>query len=729
MMKKLLMGMAACGAFSAMALTEAQLDDLLGRMTLEEKVGQLVQYGSAPTEEITVAESVDAEAGDLSPTVSKWIREGRVGSLIGACGIAKYNAYQKMAVKESRLGIPIIVGHDMIHGVKTQFPIPLALSCSWDESLWERCGRLIAFETPLKGANWTFTPMCDIARDPRWGRISEGAGQDPYLAGRMTAAEVRGIQTKDAATPVAACLKHFVAYGAAEGGRDYNTVELGESTLRNVYLPPFKAGIDAGVLTVMPSFNTINNRPVSVDRHMLTDVLRGDLGFTGMTISDWEAIAQTGQIGHGVAGTDAALATKAINAGMDMDMMDGVYDRALVQAVRDGKVDEKTLDRSVRNVLALKNALGLFENPYIAEADVTAKADLAQHAALAREAATKSFVLLKNEKGVLPLKAKAKIALVGPSLNDREHMSGAWTSYIENTADMTLIEGFASAGLAFTATEAYDFSTGRVDRAALEKAVAQADVIVAQFGERGTEAGEGWSRRSLELPAVQLEALRALKATGKPLVALVAGGRPLALEELARVADAVLVIWSPGTSGGGAVADVLTGKVNPSGRLTVEVPAVTGQVPLYYNRLASSRPTEEIRPYASCYRDGRYQALYPFGYGLTYTTFAYANETVTVGVDSLLFEADVTNTGAREGVETVQVYTRQLVGEESRPIRELRGWQQVSLKPGETKHVRIVVRKAALDYWAGSVLTPAAGTIHAWVAPDSVSGKPLSFEL
>ncbi|MGN0854272.1 MAG: glycoside hydrolase family 3 N-terminal domain-containing protein [Kiritimatiellia bacterium] len=728
-MRNLTVVLVALGAWAASAKTDAELTALLDEMTLEEKVGQLVQLSSAPGGENGAAESVDAGKAGLSPKVVGWIRSGRVGSLIGACGIEKYNAYQKVAMTEARHPIPLLVGHDMIHGVKTQFPVPVALSCAWDEDLWRRCGELIGRETPLKGCNWTFAPMCDIARDPRWGRIAEGAGQDPLLAGRMTAAQVRGIQAPGAATPVAACLKHYVAYGAGEGGRDYNTVEMGESTLRNVYLPPFKAGIDAGVRTVMPSFNTLNGEPVSLSRRLLTDVLRGDLGFAGMTISDWEAIYESGHAGHAVAGTDGDLARKALTAGVDMDMMDGIYDRALADEVRAGRVKLADLDAAVKRVLRTKNALGLFEHPYIDAAAVSAQADLARHAALAREAAVKSCVLLKNEGNVLPLKPGLKVALVGPCLDDRAHMAGAWTSYIENTADMTLVEGFRAAGLNFTATEAYDFSRPTLDAAALRKAAAEADVIVAQFGERGTESGEGWSLRALELPQVQREALKVLKETGKPLVVLFAGGRPRAIPELAAEADAILAIWSPGTSGGAAVADLLTGRAGPSGRLTVEFPEATGQLPLYYNRLPSSRPTEKNGPYSSCYRDGRYQALYPFGYGLTYTTFAYANEKVSVASGVVTFEADVTNTGARAGVETVQVYTRQRVGEISRPIRELRGWKQVALAPGESAHVVLTVPVADLGYFAGTTRVAAEGPFNGWIAPDSVRGKKLDFSL
>lgn len=725
-MKKLVFAVAIAVVGSVWAITPEAIEELIGKMTLEEKVGQLVQLHSS--EDPTTPAAADASGKKGSLKVAEMLRKSELGTLIGACGIENFNFFQKVAVEESRLHIPIMVGHDMIHGVKTQFPVPVALSCAWDEDLWERCGKLIARETPLKGCNWTFTPMVDIARDARWGRILEGAGQDPLVGGRMAAALVRGIQTKDVATPIAACLKHYVGYGASFQGRDYNTVEMDESTLRNVYLPPFKAGFDAGALTVMPAFHAFNGIPCSMNRFLLTDILRTEWGFKGFAISDYDAIIEMNTSGHGMADNDADLSALAINAGMDQDMMGGSYKRGLAEAVKSGKVSEKTLDEAVRRVLTVKNALGLFEKPYIDAKEIEAQVDLKADAVLAREAAARSCVLLKND-GTLPLKSTQKIALVGPGLADAGHMSGAWSSYVENKVNATMLDGFKAAKLDFTSAKVYDFKEGDVDSSALAKVTEDADVIVAVFGEHGLGSGEGHSIQRLELPAVQIKALAALKATGKPVVALLMGGRPLAVPELESQANAILLAWAPGTSGGDGVTDVLLGKVNPSGRLTTEFPRTTGQMPLFYNTLPTGRPTQGCEEYRSTFIDGPYTALYPFGYGLSYSSFAYANEKVKVEGDKIVLSCEVRNMGTVAGVETVQAYTRQCVGIESRPIRELRGWQRVHLEPGETKTVKIVIPVTDLAYWVKGTKVAASGRINAWICKDSVSGKALSIHL
>ena len=726
-MRKMLVGVtvSAC-ALSAAALTERQIDDLLARMTLEEKVGQLVQIASV--DDIgELAESPDATRIKLSKNVEGEVRNGRVGSLIGAPGIANFNTIQRVAVRESRLGVPLMIGHDMIHGVKTQFPCPLGFSCAWDEDIWYRGGRLIALEAPLKGCNWAFSPMLDLCRDPRWGRIVESPGQDPYLGARMAGALVRGEQSQDVAMKVAATVKHFVGYGAAFSGRDYNSVEMSESTLRNVYLPPFKAGIKAGVLTVVPAFHTMNGVPCSIDKRLLSDILRDELGFAGFTLSDWDALGECLLRGHGVAEDRRELAAMAIKAGMDQDMISGIYQKELIPAVKAGLVSVELIDRSVRRVLWVKNRLGLFEHPYIDEAAVLKQVDLKAHANFAREAGAKCCVLLKNENEVLPLKPGVKVALVGPGAEDEANLSGAWSSFIENKSDMLLTEGLRAAGVDFTYTPGYGWHDEPVDTAALEAAVGKADVVVAIFGEHGQESGEGWSKLRLELSKGQLEALAFLKRLKKPIVALLTNGRPLAIPELAEGADAILEAWSPGTSAGAAIADVLTGKVNPQGRLTTEFPYATGQLPLFYNRLQTGRPTEQIR--WSCFRDGPHVALFPFGSGLSYTTFAYTNETVLVREGVVVLTADVKNAGARAGVETVQAYVRQRVGVESRPIRELKGWKKVALAPGETKRVAIEIPVGELSYWAKDRLIQASGKMNAWICHDSVSGTPLAFEL
>ena len=729
-MRTLLVSLLLISSAGLSSLGDPFVEELLGKMTLEEKVGQCVQLSSSGEKGQAATESREAYGVNLPGDAAGWVKRGEVGSLIGCCGIGRFNAFQKIAREESRLGIPLLVGHDMIHGVKTQFPIGPALACLWDEATWERCGRLIALETPLKGCNWTFAPMLDMSRDPRWGRIAESPGQDPLIGARMGAALVRGIQSKDVATPVAACLKHYVGYGASFAGRDYFAVEMSESTLRNVYLPPFKAAVAAGALTVMPAFHTLNGVPCSVNRWLLTDILRGELGFAGFCISDWNAVGECEWTGrHGLAeNNDVDVSAMAVHAGMDMDMMSKAYSKGLARAVRSGKLPMSELDEAVRRILTVKKTLGLWEKPFIDEQAASARVDLKAHAALAREVGARCCVLLKNEKGVLPLKPGAKVLLVGPGAEDAANLCGAWSSFRENRSCMFVTEGLADDGVAFEYVSGYDFTKPGVDTAAIDAAAAKADVVVAIFGEDGHESGEGKSLLRLELPPVQLEALRHLKTLGKPLVALLSGGRPRAIPELAAEADALLDVWSLGTSAGGAIADVLTGKVNPEGRLTVEIPHATGQLPLFYNRTASGRPTEKIGARcASCYQDGPHRALYPFGFGLSYTTFAYTNEQVAVRGDQVVFEADVTNVGTVEGVETVQAYTRDLVGVESRPVCELRGWQRLRLKPGETAHAKIVVPVSGLSYWARDRLVPAEGEHWATIARDSVSGKRCPF--
>lgn len=730
-MKKLIMTAAAVAALGASAITEDEIEKLIGTMTLDEKIGQMVQLGSGGNH-TGGAESSDASKGNLPADVVEWIRKGEVGSLIGACGVEKFNAFQKIAMTEARVKIPLMVGHDMVHGCRTQWPIAPMLACSWDEELWERCGRITALETPSKGCNWTFAPMVDIARDARWGRIAEGCGVDPLLASRMCAALVKGIQAKDVKYPIAACLKHYAGYGAATAGRDYYTVEIEESTFRNVYLPPFKAGIEAGVMTVMPAFNTLNGVPCSVNKWLLTDILRDELGFKGFCISDWNAIGECVS-GHAVAQGVVDASAMAVNAGMDQDMMSEYYKKGLKTAVEKGLVSEKTIDERVRNILRVKNQLGLFEHPYIDAKEAEAQVDFEKFGEIVREAAARSMVLLKNDNGVLPLRKDTKILAVGPGWENKWHFSGAWSSYVENDAHIYPLKEFKAAGLDFKYRPHYDFRT-KTDKGSIAEDAAQVDVIVAMFGENGGESGEGWSKQRIELPEAQLKALDELKATGKPVIAILNGGRPMAVPELAEKADAILFIWSPGTSAGTALVDVLTGKVNPEGRLVVDMPYSTGQMPLFYNRLPSSRPTDKVGNCCSCYRDGPWTALYPFGYGLSYTSFAYANEKVEVvggGGEGakVVFSCDVTNTGKVAGTETVQAYTRQFVGVESRPIRELRGWQKLTLAPGETKRAEIVVPASQLAYWAKDKLVPAKGKLNGWICRDSVSGKPIKISL
>ena len=728
---------AALSAFLATSLAlslgaalprETRIADLLARMTPEEKVGQLVQLGSAGYA------SDDQSKVAISDELRKSIREGRVGSLIGACGVKKFNELQRIAKEESRLGIPLMVGHDVIHGCRTVLPIPLGLSCAWDEDLWRRGAEMMAVEELSRGCNWTFNPMVDISRDARWGRIAESPGQDPHLGALYAAAMVRGYQGEEPSDGrhIAACLKHYLAYGACEGGRDYNTVELSDDTLRNVYLPPFAAGVRAGALTVMPAFHAINGEPCSANRYLLTDVLRGELGFAGFTISDYNAVGELAS-GHAVAASPAAAAVRALDAGMDMDMMSGCFRDGLLQAVRDGRVSGQALDAAVRRVLAVKGRMGLFECPSI-DADILDKLDLKAHRALARDAAAKSVVLVKNERQILPLKAGRRVVLLGSLSDDREEMLGCWQLWKEGFENATVREGLVADGATVEYARAYT-PTGAVDRAAIRAAVEKADVVVASFGEScwdyGSMNGENCSRADIGLPGRQLEAVEEIKASGKPFVALLFCGRPLAVPELMAAADAVVVAWNPGSSGGWGVADVLTGRCEPYGRLTVDFPHRTGECPLYYNRLPTGRPWKPNGEWVTKYIDapspGR--SLLCFGQGLTYTTFAYADENVAADGSNVVFTATVANTGTRTGSEVVQVYVRDLVARVSRPRRELKGFARVTLKPGESRAVRIAVPRRELGFWHRGRYVVESGEFAAWIAPDSDSGKELRFAL
>ncbi len=718
----------ACADAAAPAI-EKRIDALLARMTLEEKVGQLVQIGSGDFA------SGDVEKGPLDSHVVNAVVRGEAGLLISCCGIKKYNQLQKMAVEESRLGIPIMLGHDVIHGCRTVAPIPLGLSCAWDEDLWRGLAETFAVEARTRGIDWTFAPMLDVSRDARWGRIAECAGQDPFLASRYAASMVRGFQGDNPADGrhVAACLKHYVAYGACEGGRDYNTVELSDDTLRNVYLPPFEAGVRAGALTVMPAFHVMNGLPCSANPYLLRTTLRGRFGFEGMTVSDWGSVGELVPPRHGMYANLADAAAGAINAGMDVDMMSNAYRRHLVERVKAGVVKANVLDEAVRHVLRVKFALGLFEHPY-ADEKLLEKLDLKKHAEQMRVAAQRSVVLLKNEKRTLPLKRGTRVVLMGELGDNPSEMLGTWQTWDVPGENAALLAGLRADGVDVVYAPCYTM-TGAVDVVAVTAAATNADLVVATFGElcgwAAAMNGENTSRADIGLPGEQDKVVEALRATGRPFVAVLFNGRPLAIPELADACDALVEAWNPGSSGGWGVADVMTGLAEPTGRLTVDFPHKTGECPLYYNRLETGRPWVDGDRWTTRYVDapspGR--SLFSFGFGLSYTTFAYANEKAAVDGDKVVFTADVTNLGGRTGEEVVQVYVRDVVACVSRPRRELKGWQRVKLVGGETKSVRIEVPVSRLGFWHAGTRVAGEGEFNAWIAPDSDRGRLLTFNL
>ena len=712
---------------------DERVEEVLSRLSLKEKIGQLWQYKGG---QVTEAASGDRSRDVLNPDFLDAVRAGRFGSLLGKRGLANYNAIQRAAMEG--VGIPLLVGHDMIHSARTCYPIPLALSCSWDESLWERVASAMAVETLSLGCNWTFAPMIDVALDARWGRIAESGGSDPFVTGLMGAAMVRGFQGADMSDGlhIAACAKHFAGYGACLGGRDYNAVEMGDSLFRNTYLPPFRAAVDAGVATVMPAFHAYNGTPCSANVYLLRDVLRGELAFDGITISDCYAVTEL--VKHGVAADEADAAALAVNAGMDIEMASSSCVGRLEALVGQGRVPMKAVDDAVRNVLRVKFRLGLFDHPEIDEKMVHAAIDPSANRALAREAAWKSTVLLKNQGGTLPLKPGAKVSLIGDVASSDRQMLGTWSTHdMSNFENATLLAGLRADGTDVEYARAYAL-TGAVDVAGVARAVEGADVVVAAFGEYWEKSGENNSSSRIELSPGQIEVARAVKAAGKPLVAVLFGGRPMAFPELAGLADAVVVAWNPGGCGGWGVADVLTGRAEPWGRLTVDMPYATGTCPQYYSRTTTGRPAvppggkpadEWSRRWGTRYNDAPSGALYPFGCGLAYTEFAYSNEAVTVLGEDVVFSADVSNTGDRRGTELVQVYVHDDVARIARPRRELKGFRRVELDAGETRHVEIRVPARALGYWHGRRYVVDPGSFTGWIARDSDSGRALKFSL
>jgi len=728
---------------------DKRVADLLKRMTLDEKVGQLWQP------------NYDADP-DPDRVFARRLQHGEIGSFLASSAIietpAMRNKLQHIAVEQSRLGIPLIFGHDVIHGFRTVFPIPLAQACAWDPMLFERADTIAAREAAAAGIDWTFAPMVDLARDPRWGRIAEGFGEDPWLGALDAAACVRGFQGTNVADPdrVVACLKHYVGYGAAEGGRDYNTTEISEFTLRNYYLPQFKAGVDAGAKTVMSSFNCLSGFPSSASRHTLTDILRGEWKFPGFVVSDWDAVGEL--IPQGVAADGAAATRLALNAGVDMEMVSSNYSETLAQQVRSGKIPESVLNEAVRRVLTVKFEKGLFDHPYTDESRWETAFLRPDALALAREAAAQSCVLLKNDGAALPLSKQAKsIALIGPLADDADDLVGCWSSRAHADDVVSLATGVRAKlpadttltvlrGCSFIESgqarwHLADFSpieeppTGSNEIAEAAAAASAADVVILALGEPREWSGEDSSRSSLDLPGRQLELFEAVAAAAanKPIIVVLFNGRPLALPRIREKASAILEAWFPGIQGGNGVADVLFGDVDPSGRLTTTFPRSVGQVPMYYNHLNTGRP--DPGEYRGHYVDGPNSPLYPFGFGLTYTTFEYGK----VELDALVMKPGgtltahvrVKNTGPRAGTETVQLYLRDVVASAGpRPVRELKGWQKVQLLPGESRDVSFNISGRALGYYdeKGRWLVE-PGKFQLWLARDSASGQPVEFEL
>ncbi len=718
-----------------------KIDELLSQMTVDEKIGQLHQLGPSPVGgfeisldelkkmldagAITQKEYEQSARGFKVDEREDEVRAGTIGSFLGLYGAEKCNRMQKVAVEESRLGIPLLLGFDVIHGLRTVFPIPLAESCSWDLEMAEKTAAASAKESAAVGLNWTFAPMVDIARDARWGRIAEGAGEDTYHGSRFAEARVKGFQGESLADPesIAACAKHFVAYGAAIGGRDYNTVDMSLQTLYETYLPPFKAATDAGVATFMGAFNDLNGVPCSTNPFLYKTILRKDWGFNGMVVSDSMALQNC--LDHATVADRADVARQALQAGMDMDMHSTCYHDFLKELLENGQISMADLDAAVTNVLRIKFALGLFENPYTDEflADQVILCD--EHRALARESAKKSIVLLKNN-GVLPLKKNIKIAVVGALADNAEEMLGTWEGIGRGEDCVSVTAGLQNAGVQFAFAPCCSLD-GAFDEAELSAAIKDADVVIACVGESKEDSGEASARCDITLPGRQDEMLAAIRAQGKKLVTVLFNGRPLAIPEAVENSDAVVEAWHLGVEAGNAVCDVLFGDYNPSARLTTTFPNRTGECPTYYNHLPTGKPAAEMK-YTSKYIDAPLTPLFPFGYGLSYTEYAYSGLSADVTDTGIDVTVTVKNVGAVDGEETVQVYVHDVLASRSRPVRELKAFGKVFLKAGEEKQITLTVARKDLEFYDMQLNRIfEAGDFEIFVGHDSTA--PLSVKV
>lgn len=729
---------------------DARVDSVLSLMTLEEKIGQL-NLPSAGQFTTGSAENSD---------IAKKIENGQVGGLFNIKRVAAIREMQQIAVEKSRLGIPLIFGMDVIHGYESVFPIPLGLSCSWDMELIERTARIAATEASADGINWTFSPMLDLSRDPRWGRISEGNGEDTYLSSRIAEAMVRGYQGDDlsANNTIMSCVKHYALYGAAEAGRDYNTTDMSHIRMYNEYFPPYKTAVDAGAGSIMASFNEIDGVPATANKWLLTEVLRNQWGFKGFVVSDYTGVSE--MIAHGI-GDLQTVSARAVDAGLDMDMVSEGLLTTLKKSVNEGKITEQQITEACRRVLKAKFQLGLFDDPYRYCNEERAKSEVftVANRAEARKAATESFVLLKNDN-ILPLKKSGTIAVIGPMANTRENMTGTWSVAARFSESISVMDGLTKA-VGNSAKLVYARGSNLHEDAAIEERATMfgkslnrdkrsaeemrneavriarsADVIVAVVGEGAEMSGEASSVTSLELPQTQRELLKALLQTGKPVVAVLFTGRPLILKWENENVPAILNVWFGGSEAGDAIADVLFGDVNPSGKLTTTFPQNVGQIPLYYAHKNTGRPLSGpwFQKFQSNYIDVSNEPVYPFGYGLSYTTFTYGDVKIDKSSikqgDSVTVSVDVTNSGKYDGAEVVQLYIRDWVGSVTRPVKELRGFKKIKLKAGETQTITFIVAPDDISFYNSELKWVAEpGEFSVFVGGNSSDVKEAKFIL
>ncbi|TAL59764.1 MAG: glycosyl hydrolase [Bacteroidetes bacterium] len=722
------------GSKNALNSYEAKADSIIRLMTLEEKIGQLSVFTS--------------DFSATGPTMRKdyidLIKQGKAGSVFNAYTVDFVRSLQKIAVEETRLHIPLLFGYDVIHGHRTIFPIPLGQSSSWDIEAIEKSERIAAVEASSEGLNWTFAPMVDLARDPRWGRVMEGAGEDTWLGSKIATARVKGFQGTDLSdsSSILACVKHFAAYGAPQSGRDYNPVDMSQRSLYEWYLPPYKAAVDAGAATVMTSFNEIAGVPSTSNKWLLTRLLRDDWKFNGFIVSDYSSINEL--VPHGVAANLSEAGSQSINAGVDMDMQGGVFLNNLAELVKSQKVSEATVNNAVKRILVAKYKLGLFNNPYkYCSKEREAKEIMStEHLDFAREFAAKSCVLLKNSNGTLPINSGLKsIAVIGPLADSKEDMLGSWSAAGRAENCVTLLDGIKNkvkGSVNVLSAKGCSVKDKNKDEIGLAVSIARkSDIVILALGESRDMTGEAASRSDISLPGIQLELARAIIATGKPVAVVLFNGRPLAIPELDSIAPAILESWFGGTEAGNGIADVLFGDVNPSGKLTMTFPRNVGQIPVFYNCKNTGRPINPENPfekYKSNYLDVPNSPLYPFGYGLSYSTFSYSgikiNKNEFQKNDQIMATAEIKNTGNRDGEEIVQLYIRDIVGNVTRPVKELKGYKKVFVKTGETITVTFKLSTSELSYYHEDMsYIFDAGDFELFIGPNSSEGLVAKFSI
>lgn len=722
------------------AIIESQIDSLLSKLSIDEKIGQMMQISSFYTS--------DPEK------LKTMVREGRLGSILNEVNPSVVNELQRVAVKESKHGIPLIIARDVIHGFKTIFPIPLGQAATWNPTLTEKSSHIAAIEARSKGVTWTFSPMIDVAHDPRWGRVAEGYGEDPLLTSLFGIAAINGYQGNNIADNdrIAACAKHFAAYGAAEAGREYNSVSISEQDLRNIYLPPFKAAVNAGVATFMCSFNEINGVPSSGNKLLLTDLLRNEWDFNGFVVSDWTSIPE--MINHGFANDESECALIAAKAGVDMEMSSHTYIDNLAELVKQNKISINTIDYIVRNILRVKFKLGLFKNPYVStSSEAINKQD--SSLILAKQSALESLVLLKNENNTLPLSLNInKVAIIGPMANDRYEQLGTWVFDCDTNTTITPLKaiqaliGEKKVLFSKTLSHSRDNRTNNFGQAV--SIASKSDAVLVFVGEESILSGEAHGRANLELPGAQAELIKTLAKTGKPIIVIIMAGRPLAIKNILPYSSAILYAWHSGTMGGPAIADVVFGNFNPSGKLPISFPVSGGQCPIYYSKKNTGRPADynnwisidkiPVRaPQTSLgntshHLDEGFEPLFPFGFGLSYTTFEFTDlilSSTSMPIDGNIdITVTITNKGKMDGFETVQLYTRDLVASITRPVKELKAFKKIYLKAGESKTVIFTLKANDLGFyksWNERVVEP--GKFDLWVGSNSVSGLKTQFEI